>query len=135
MSHGASDEKCIFCSIIRKETEARIVYEDEDLIAFHDLFPAAPVHILVVPKRHIVNLMHVTEADGPLMGKMMTKCNEIAMQAGCTPGDDSGGFRILINNGAGSGQEIFHLHMHILGGPKPWGQKPSKRAQSAAKAK
>ncbi len=110
-----SDESCIFCRIARGEIPCRKVYEDEAVIAFHDIHPAALVHLLLVPKRHIESLQTVESGDGELLGKMLLLAPHLAREHGA---DD--GFRITINNGPGGGQEVFHLHMHLLGGPRPW---------------
>jgi histidine triad (HIT) family protein len=110
---------CIFCKIIAGQIPSKKVYEDEELLAFHDIRPAAPVHVLVVPKTHIVNLQGVGAEHHALLGRMLAKADEIAALAGCRPGAE-GGFRVVINNGADGGQEVYHLHMHIMGGPRPW---------------
>ena len=117
-SHNHS-ENCIFCKIIAGQIPSKKVYEDEDLFAFHDINPAAPVHFLVVPKRHFANLMNTSSADGELLGRMLTIAPRLAQEQGCRPGD-SGGFRVVINNGVDGGQEVYHLHMHVMGGPRPW---------------
>ncbi len=100
----------LFSKIIAKEIPADIVYEDDDMMAFRDINPVAPVHLLLIPKEPMVNLLHVEECDGIVLGKMMTKAGAIAKAEGL---DD---FRIVVNNGAGVGQTVFHLHLHILGG-------------------
>ena len=117
-SHNHS-ENCIFCKIIAGQIPSKKVYEDEDLFAFHDINPASPVHFLIVPKRHFSNLMATTSADDELLGRMLTIAPLLAQEQGCRPGD-SGGFRVVINNGADGGQEVYHLHMHVMSGPRPW---------------
>jgi histidine triad (HIT) family protein len=107
---------CIFCKIVRGEIPSKKVYEDDDLLAFNDINPARPVHVLVIPKRHIASLASVTEADAPLLGKMLAKANEIAVAQGSPDG-----FRVIINTGRVGGQEVGHLHAHIVGGPDPVG--------------
>lgn len=102
----------VFGKIIRGEIPAEKVYEDDDVLAFEDANPAAPVHILVIPKKHIVNVLDAEEDDAELLGKLMLTAKEIAKQQGLE--DD--GFRLVVNNGAGVGQSVFHLHMHILAG-------------------
>ncbi|MBU3542354.1 histidine triad nucleotide-binding protein [Polynucleobacter sp. MWH-Loch1C5] len=116
MSHA---ENCIFCKIIAGQIPSKKVYEDEELFAFHDINPAAPVHFLIVPKRHFKNLMDANSQDEAILGRMLTIAPRLAIEQGCRPGE-SGGFRVVINNGADGGQEVYHLHMHIMGGPRPW---------------
>jgi len=112
-------EHCIFCKIVRGEIPAKIVNQDDDCVVFHDIQPAAPVHLLVVPKHHVVSLQDVTEKDAGWLGRIMTLAPKIALDNGCNPGPD-GGFRLLANSGAEGGQEVNHLHFHILGGKRPW---------------
>jgi histidine triad (HIT) family protein len=100
----------VFGKIIRGELEADRVYEDDEVLAFKDVNPAAPVHILVIPKREIVNLYDADGADAELLGKLMITAGEVAREQGL---DD---FRLVVNNGAGAGQSVFHLHLHVLGG-------------------
>ncbi|MCS6996887.1 MAG: histidine triad nucleotide-binding protein [Casimicrobiaceae bacterium] len=112
-----SDPDCIFCKIVRGEIPARKVYEDELVLAFHDIHPAAPVHVLVIPKKHIAKLSDVNEEDQPALGRMLWAAARIAEELGCTDG-----FRTIINVGRIGRQEVFHLHLHVLGGPKPLGR-------------
>ena len=105
-------EDCIFCKIIRKEIPAEIVYEDESVFAFHDANPAAPVHILVVPKEHITWLFDLKPEQNELIGHLHFVMKEIAKEKGLES------FRVLCNCGADAGQAVFHLHFHILGGKK-----------------
>ena len=107
---------CIFCKIVNGGIPCSKVYEDEDILAFNDIAPARPVHVLVIPKKHISSLMTATPEDAPVFGKMLAKANEIAASQG-----SSDGFRVIINNGRVGGQEVPHLHMHIVGGPDPVG--------------
>ncbi|NJM00091.1 MAG: histidine triad nucleotide-binding protein [Synechococcaceae cyanobacterium SM2_3_2] len=102
----------IFGKIIRKEIPAQIVYEDDEVLAFEDIQPQAPVHILVIPKKPIPQLKMATEADQSLLGKMLLTARHVAAQAGL----DEGGYRLVINNGVDGGQTVYHLHLHILGG-------------------
>ena len=107
----------IFGKIIRKEIPADIVYEDELVLAFNDISPQAPTHILVIPKQAIPKLSDSSEDDAGLLGHMLLKAKDIAAEAGLA----EDGFRLVINNGAAAGQTVFHLHMHILGGrPMAW---------------
>jgi histidine triad (HIT) family protein len=102
----------VFGKIIRGELPSDKVYEDEDVLAFRDLHPAAPVHILVIPKKHVVDLFDAGEEDEALLGKLMLTAKKVAIQEGLK----EGGFRLVINNGAGVGQTVFHIHLHVLGG-------------------
>ncbi len=107
-------EDCIFCKIIKKEIPSEIVYEDERVIAFKDVNPAAPIHILVVPKKHIVNLLEVSKEDSDLISYMYQVINTIAIENGFA----ENGFRVIVNCGKDSGQEVMHLHFHVLAGKK-----------------
>jgi len=107
---------CIFCRIIRGEIPSKKVYEDEEILAFNDINPARPVHVLVVPKKHITSLATATAADTPMLGRILSKANEIAVAQGSPDG-----FRVIINTGRVGGQEVPHLHLHIVGGPEPVG--------------
>jgi histidine triad (HIT) family protein len=114
-----TDANCIFCKIIAGQIPSRKVYEDEHVFAFHDIAPWAPVHFLIIPKLHIPSMAQLAPEDAGLMGHMMTLAPKLALQAGCTPYPE-GGFRIVVNNGSEGGQEVHHLHMHVMGGPRPW---------------
>ncbi|MBO4816114.1 MAG: histidine triad nucleotide-binding protein [Clostridia bacterium] len=107
-------EDCIFCKIIKKEIPSSLVYEDEEILAFRDINPLAPVHILVIPKKHIEYLVDLTKEDEALIGKIYTVINKIAKQEGI----DEKGFRVVVNCKEDGGQEVKHLHFHILGGKK-----------------
>lgn len=116
MGHSSD---CIFCKIVAGEVPSRKVYEDEDIYVFHDISPWAPVHFLMIPKRHIPSLAQLESQDAELMGKIMTLAPKLALEQGCNPYPD-GGFRVVINTGLEGGQEIHHLHIHVMGGPRPW---------------
>ncbi|NJK62544.1 MAG: histidine triad nucleotide-binding protein [Synechococcaceae cyanobacterium SM2_3_1] len=106
----------IFAKIIRKEVPAQIVYEDDQVLAFKDINPQAPVHILVIPKKEIPQLSLAQEADQALLGKLLLTAKQVADQAGLTDG-----YRLIINNGSEGGQTVYHLHVHVLGGrPMQW---------------
>lgn len=107
---------CLFCKIARGEIPARKVFEDEMVLAFHDINPARPMHLLVIPKRHIESLQTATEADEPVLGRMLFVANQLAKENGSPDG-----FRVIINNGRVGGQEVPHLHAHVVGGPEPVG--------------
>lgn len=118
-------DNCIFCKIAAKQIPSKSVYEDEDLIVFHDINPAAPVHLLIVPKEHVPTLAHCDESHAKLLGKMMLLAPKLAQEHGCgyTEGADgigSGGFKTQFNTGPDGGQEVYHLHLHVIGGPRPW---------------
>ena len=107
-------EDCIFCKIIRREIPSDIVYEDEEIIAFRDIHPVTPVHILVIPKKHISSLVDLKEDDEAIIGKIYTVINKVAKQEGIL----EKGFRVIINCGEDGGQEVKHIHFHLLGGKK-----------------
>lgn len=100
----------IFQKIIDREIPADIVYEDESVLAFHDINAIAPTHILVIPKKPLAKLTDATEADEALLGQLLLVANKVAAKQGL---DD---FRLVVNNGAGAGQSVFQLHIHVLGG-------------------
>ena len=104
---------CIFCKIIKKEIPSSIVYEDSEILAFRDINPAAPVHILVIPKKHISCAKDIKVEDEALIGKIFTVINKIAADLKL-----ENGFRIVNNCGEDGGQEVMHLHFHLLGGKK-----------------
>lgn len=107
-------DDCIFCKIIKGEIPSNKVYEDDEILAFRDINPVAPVHILVIPKKHIESLLYLKEEDQILVGKIYTIINEIAKKENI----DKRGFRVVVNCGEDGGQEVKHLHFHILGGKK-----------------
>ena len=108
-------DKCLFCRIARGEVPSRKVYEDDQFLAFHDINPAAPVHLLMIPKLHVDSLFETGPEHEALLGKLVTLAPRLAKEQGC-----DNGFRVVINNGPDGGQEVYHLHIHILGGPRPW---------------
>jgi histidine triad (HIT) family protein len=103
---------CVFCKIVGKEIAGNIVAENEHAVAFRDLHPAAPTHVLVVPRKHVESLIDASDGDGALLGQLMLLARDVAKKEGL----DEAGYRIAINNGAGVGQSVFHLHLHVLGG-------------------
>ena len=105
-------EGCVFCSIVLKDKAAEVVFEDDQFIAFKDINPKAPQHVLVVPRKHIESLEHVETADAGLMGNLVITAQNVARAMGIS----KTGYKIVINVGKGGGQEIDHLHLHILGG-------------------
>jgi len=113
------DPDCLFCKIIEGKIPSRKVYEDDDIFVFHDIHPWAPVHFLMVPKKHIDSLAQVDATHTDLLGRMMVLAPRLALQEGCKPYPE-GGFRIVANTGAEGGQEVHHMHWHVMGGPRPW---------------
>ena len=107
-------QDCIFCRIARGEIPSRKVYEDDEVLAFHDINPSAPVHFLVIPKLHLENLYDADIAHQALLGRMLGLTGRLAREQGLTDG-----FRSIINTGRVGRQEVYHLHMHVLGGPEP----------------
>ncbi len=105
---------CLFCKIIRGEIPANKVYEDEHVLAFHDIRPVAPVHVLVVPKEHVASMAELESGHEAAMGRLMVAAGKIAREQGCADG-----FRTIVNTGRVGLQEVYHLHLHILGGPDP----------------
>jgi histidine triad (HIT) family protein len=105
-------QSCIFCRIARRELPAELMHEDDQCVAFRDLNPQAPVHWLIVPKRHIERLHDLTEADRALLGHLLLTARAMAERAGVA----QGGYRTVINNGADGGQTVPHLHLHLFGG-------------------
>jgi histidine triad (HIT) family protein len=103
---------CIFCQIAAHEISAQIVYEDEFAVAFHDIKPAAPVHILVIPRQHITGPLDVGSAHEPIIGHLLAVAAQIARQQGIA----ESGYRLVTNQGQDGGQSVFHLHLHLLGG-------------------
>ena len=112
MSH---DPNCLFCKIVAGQIPSRKVYEDEQVLAFHDIHPWAPVHVLIVPKQHIAMMSDLTAEHVQLLGHMSVLAPKLMLELGVT-----NGFRTVINTGPDGGQEIHHLHMHVMGGPRPW---------------
>jgi histidine triad (HIT) family protein len=111
----AHDPSCIFCRIAAGQIPAQKVYEDDEIVAFHDIHPWAPVHVLLVPKQHIVSMADVTDAHAGLLGRMMALSPRLMRELGVT-----NGFRHVINTGRDGNQEVMHLHLHVMGGPRPW---------------
>jgi histidine triad (HIT) family protein len=119
---------CLFCKIVDGKIPARKIFEDDEVIAFHDINPAAPVHFLIIPKLHIATLAECETMHHHLLGKMLGLAPQLAREQGCGyvpepdghEGRGSGGFKTFINTGPGGGQEVYHLHIHVLGGARPW---------------
>ncbi len=108
---------CLFCGIIKGDIKGDIVYQDSSVVAFRDINPKAPVHLLIVPRKHLSTLLDVGEEDKELIGDLMAVCTKLAKDQGIS----EDGFRVVVNCGAGAGQSVFHVHFHLLGGrPLTW---------------
>ena len=107
-------ENCLFCKIIKGEIPSTKVYEDDEILAFNDINPAAPIHILVIPKKHIESLAHMQKEDEAIVGKIYGVINKIAEEKGFK----DNGYRVIVNCGKDAGQEVMHLHFHVLAGAK-----------------
>ncbi len=106
----SASDTCLFCRIVRKEIPAKIVWEDSHALAFRDIDPKAPTHVLVVPKSHVASLNEATDAT--MLGRLLLAAREIAAEEGIA----EAGYRVVLNTGVGAGQTVFHLHVHVLGG-------------------
>jgi histidine triad (HIT) family protein len=113
------DPNCIFCKIVEGKIPSRKVYEDDDILAFHDIQPWAPVHFLLIPKQHVPSLAHVGPEHAGVLGRMLALAPKLAAEHGARPYPE-GGHRVIINTGDDGGQEVHHLHLHVIGGPRPW---------------
>jgi histidine triad (HIT) family protein len=112
-----SDQSCLFCKIVAKEIPAEVVHQDDSAIVISDINPQAPTHLLVIPRAHIEALDDASQKDEALLGHLLRIASRVANTAGLV----EGGYRVVINNGAGAGQSVFHLHLHVLGGrPMNW---------------
>ncbi len=106
------NDNCVFCKIAAGEAPARLVYQDDDIIAFHDIAPVAPTHILIMPRRHLTSTADVDRGSAPLVGRMVQVAAHIARELNV----ETSGYRLVINSGPNSGQVVMHLHMHLLAG-------------------
>ncbi len=104
--------ECIFCQIVAGKVPGEILYQDEEVVVFHDINPQAPVHLLITPRKHIPSLAQLSEVESPLIGHMVDVANELAKREGIS----ESGYRLVINCGEEGGQLVAHLHMHLLGG-------------------
>ena len=105
-------ESCVFCRVAQGAAPARVLFADEEVVAFHDIAPGAPVHVLVIPRRHITSLASAAEGDREVLGTLFLAAAEAARQTGIV----ETGYRVVTNTGPGAGQSVFHLHLHVLGG-------------------
>lgn len=103
---------CIFCRLVKGEIPAKVVFEADDLVAFHDVDPKAPVHVLVIPKRHLASVSTLAEEDAVLAGRLVLAGARVARETGI----EEGGYRLVLNTGGDAGQSVAHIHMHVLGG-------------------
>ncbi len=110
---------CLFCKIASKEIPAKLAYEDPEMLAFHDIRPQAPVHLQVIPKRHIARVSELAAEDAALMGRMVLVANRLAKELKVS----EPGYRLVVNCNPGAGQSVYHLHLHLLGG-RPLGWPP-----------
>ncbi len=106
--------ECIFCKIIDGQIPADLIYQDDSIVAFRDINPQAPTHVLIIPKKHIEKISDINEEDSELISKMVLVAKKIAEDEGIT----ESGFRLVFNNNKDAGQEVFHIHLHLLGGRK-----------------
>jgi histidine triad (HIT) family protein len=112
-------ENCAFCRVAGGAAPARILFEDDDVVAFHDVAPRAPVHVLVIPRRHLASLASTNKGDEQILGKLVLAAAEVARRTGIV----ESGYRVVTNSGPGAGQSVFHIHLHVLGG-RPMGWPP-----------
>lgn len=105
---------CIFCKIVEGRIPSRKVYEDDEILAFHDINPMAPVHFMIIPKRHVDSLATCGPEHAPVLGRIMAIAGRLAREQGATDG-----FRTIVNTGRVGRQDVYHLHIHIIGGPEP----------------
>lgn len=112
--HNRQSNPTIFGKIVRGEIPAKVVYETDDVLAFHDIHPLAPIHVVIIPKDHIASLQHVSTADEALLGKLLLAAHAVAQKLNVA----ETGFRLIANAGPDAGQEVPHLHFHLLGGKK-----------------
>jgi len=108
------DPSCIFCKIVAGTIPSRKVHEDGEMLAFHDIHPSAPVHFMIIPKKHIASLAEAQPEDAGVLGRMLAIAGRLAKEQGCTDG-----FRTVVNTGRVGRQDVYHLHIHIIGGPDP----------------
>jgi histidine triad (HIT) family protein len=118
-----SVQDCIFCKIVRGEIPSRKVYEDDEILGFHDIHPLAPTHFMLIPKRHIASLAEATAEDAGVLGRIMVLTGRLARENGSPEGH-----RTIVNTGRVGSQDVMHVHVHVLGGPDPLGRMIARRA-------
>jgi histidine triad (HIT) family protein len=111
----SADPNCIFCKIVAGQIPSRKAHEDDELLVFHDIAPWAPVHVLIVPKQHIATMYDTDASHAAMLGRMTALAPRLMRDLGVT-----NGFRIVVNTGRDGMQEVQHVHMHVMGGPRPW---------------
>ena len=109
-----SNDDCIFCKIVNKEMDADVIFEDDEVLAFHDINGRAPVHVLVVPRQHVGSLAEIGDLPDTVTKRLFDASQEVAEELGVA----ESGYAVRVNNGSDAGQEVFHLHLHVLGGEK-----------------
>ena len=114
MSDQSYSDTCVFCKVGKGLVRADIVLQGDDIVAFKDIHPQAPVHVLVIPRQHVTALWEADQTHMPLLGRMLLACNEVAQALGV----EESGYRVVVNSGADAGQSVDHLHFHVLGGRK-----------------
>ena len=113
----ADEQSCLFCKIAAGQIAAQVVHQDEHTVAFRDINPQAPAHLLVIPRRHVASLADASDSDESLLGRVFLAAARVAAAEGLA----EGGYRTVVNTGSGAGQTVFHLHVHVLGGrPLSW---------------
>ena len=117
------DPNCLFCKIVAGAIPSKKVFEDDDVLAFHDISPLAPVHFMIIPKRHIASLAEATPEDAPVLGKILAIAGRLASEQGSPEG-----FRTIVNTGRVGRQEVMHVHVHVIGGPDPLGTMIPRKA-------
>ena len=110
-------QDCVFCKIVRGEIPSKKVYEDDEILGFNDINPVAPVHFMLIPKRHIASLAHATADDAMVLGRIMTLTGRLAKELGSPEG-----YRTIVNTGRIGRQDVMHVHVHVVGGPNPLGR-------------
>ena len=105
---------CLFCEIVAGRVPAKVAYKDDEIVAFHDINPQGPTHVLVVPRRHIASLLDLTPADDALVGNLVRRARDLAVEKEL----DDGGFRLVFNCGEDAGYSVYHIHLHLVGGRK-----------------
>lgn len=113
------DESCLFCKIAAGKIPAKLAYQDDQVVAFHDIAPQAPTHVLVIPRAHVVSLAHTEASQEPLLGRLLSTAVRVAAELGLA----ESGYRTVVNTGKNGGQSVYHLHVHVLGG-RPLGWPP-----------
>lgn len=112
---NTAEPSCLFCKLVSGRIASRKAFEDDEILVFHDIAPWAPVHLLIIPKEHLTSLYDVEDRHAPLLGRMLAMAPKLMREHGVT-----NGFRTIVNSGVDGLQEVPHLHIHLVGGPRPW---------------